>query len=369
MTMKRLGLFLPAAMLAYLGAIALEAQQLTTNQRPAAQATAAYLYSPIFNDVEIANHHFDRTTRVGPIEVSDNGTVLATAEWPDTRHVGIKDLYLSSPPSVVVEEWENINGTVIEQLINSRSGDVQIDTSNNVAFRAKYSGNGCASGGTCGGLFLKSANGVPKLIANEVNTANGTGVYLLIDGKIAAPVGIWTAPIVTTASSDAGGAAEKKHGGALGAIFTHAGAVIGGMIRGPRGTWVTLNGNSAPNSSPKPEGQQAGTRQGQASAHVPAAWKPEPMPAPLNCAAPPAFPLGWTSDLANAAGPIAFVRADGGGFAPSRYVPVGRPPAQGSWGRRTLFSADCRPIGVALFDGSGRGVLGHSTHQSASRLF
>jgi hypothetical protein len=345
--------FLLTITLTYLGAIALEAQQLTTNQRPPAQAPAAYSWNPIIPDGSvIGNHVFDnKTTRyTGQIAVGDDGAVIVGAEFPDRKRVGITGLYNLSTLEVIVETGDSINGSVVETL-GSRPSDVQLDVAGDVSFRGAFSGAGCANpSGNCEGLFLREHSGARKLVAVEVN-ANGT-YFLSSAGKITGTPGAWIAPPVTAAKPAASGADGKaswlKKVKPYVNVWFPAKRLPGGVvIQGGAGS---ANGNEQQQAVLKEQGQSktAFARDG--------SFKVEAMPAQPNCATPPTFPLAW-SDLGSAAGPIAFVRADSGGFPASRYVPQGRPPAQGPWGRRTYYTSACTGVAVALWDSSGKGTL------------
>lgn len=347
------GLLLLLALLFALSAIG---QQPMTNQTP--PTAASYIWTPVISDgTVIGNRHFDnKTTRYapGPYAFSDDGSAaVIAAQFPDPQHVGITGLYLSNPPSVVVEQFDVIDGNTIEAIINSRNSDVQIDAAKEVAWRARFSGKSCASG-NCAGLFLREPSGLRKLIAIE---ASGTGTYFLSqEGKIAGPAGAWTAPPVITTNSNASGGDSKKKG-----IFRTLGGYVSGTVwlpipvgkRGGGSVAVSTTANSTNTNQ-----QQAVLREGQTSKTAFAAdgaFKLETMPPAPNCAVPAAFPWPW-DDLGNASGPIGFSRTDPGGIAAARYVPVGRPPAAGAWGRSTYYTRNCIEIAVALWDGSGKGT-------------
>ncbi len=316
----------------------IHAQQAAPAQ-PAAVSAPDFEFTPVVaNGTVIGNRHFDKSARyTGSAGLAENGTAVFMVEWPDLHKGSVKGLYTSAP-DVVVEEGDVLDGSAIVQLTNSRASDVQIGPSGEVAFRAVFSGKGCASG-TCGGLFLNK-----KLQAIEVN---GTGTYYLTpDGKIAAPLGVWAAPTANVTGSASSGADSKTPGG----ILNHIWGTVQGPVINIHGIRIGGGASTTPTQQTGQQGQKS--RQVQVSA--PTVFKPEPMPVQANCQPLGSFPLPW-SDIANGAGPIALSRTDGP-FGGERYVPAGRPRAT-NWRRTTYYSADCRPIAIALSDGSGRGTL------------
>jgi hypothetical protein len=337
-----------------LSAFALWSQPATTTQPNPAQTPAAYAWSEIIaRGTVIGNRVFDTTTRyTNQIAVGDDGVIIG-AKFPDPARVGVTGLYNVSASQVIVETGESINGSIIESLSNAHASDVQLDLAHDVTFLATFSGAGCANPtGNCAGLFIREHSGARKLLAVEVN-GNGT-YYLNAEGKITAPPGAWIVPPVTTSKTATNGADSQKKG-ILHEIGEHVDInILSWWRKGPLSGTVNVH-SAATNGN---EQQAVLKQQGQSkTAFAPdGSFKVESMPRAPTCAAPPGFPLPW-DDLGNAAGPVLYTLADPGGFAAARYIPTGRPPAAGSWGRRVFFSTNCRPIGMSLWDRSGRGVL------------